>query len=310
MQKMFKDDDTYVLAGGSKRNPFLKFLRKFKRNKLPFKRSDLYAEKKISKSFNFAARERKVRGKKLIVILMLILLGIMTAVLSYYAFFSGAFTLQEILVINDSRNKTLDDETIYNQLVNFKGENLIQISSSEIASMVMNKNVRIQSVEVDKVYPQTIKILFTEYAIVALFKDLVAGTEQLVNEAGVIVPTVPIEGRDKLIKIEVSSDVAKKVGELAIPREDLKFINDLQFKLLDVFAGLEIDKVRYLPILKEVRVATKPGFEIWFDLERDLETSIEDLFLAFDQGNFSGTYFSYVDLRIPGKVFVCTQENC
>jgi len=302
------NDDSYILAKGQPKKSFWK---KFfsRRSARPPRRSEIFAAKRDINVFQ-AERSRRGSRSRLWWIVGLSLLGIIAAGSSYFAFFSGNFTLRDIIVVNESQYKTLEEAKIMNQLVDHKGQNLFLLSGKTLAQLVLNKNPRLKSVEVEKVYPQSIKVIIEEYKITALFKELNSGTEQLVNEAGLIVPTVPIAEQASLIKLEVSLPEPKKVGELAIPRLDMLFIQTLQKKLLETFAGLTIARVHYYPLLNEVRVLTDPGFELWFDLGRKLENSLQDLYLIMDQGKLGEQKFSYIDLRIPGKAFVCMQEKC
>lgn len=302
------NDDSYILAKGQPKKSFWK---KFfsKRSVRPKRRSEIFAAKRDINVFQASPRRRDGH-KRLWLWLGFVSLGLIAIGSSYFAFFSGNFTLRDIIVVNESQHKTLEDAKIMNQLLEYKGQNLFLLSGNTLAQMLLNKNPRLASVEIEKVYPQSVKVIISEYKIIAIIKELNSGTEQLVNQAGLIVPTVPLKDPEKLLKLEVSLTEPKKVGELAIPRTDLALIENLQQKLLDTFAGLTIAKVRYYPLLNEIHVLTDPGFELWFDLKRKLENSLQDLYLIMDQGHLSDKKFSYIDLRIPAKAFVCMQEKC
>ncbi len=235
-------------------------------------------------------------------------------VLVYAFFFSGFMVVGNIQVTGEVRDLNSDIEKEINEMLTgkkwliFDKRNYLFVSKKEISEKLKKDFKRIESLQVEKIFPNKIKIAVVKRKFLLILCS--SGQCYLVDGRGVVYakinPTVDEVGGNRVIKIIDESGKDIYEGENIFTPKFVDFVanisqrleNETNLKLLDEF------RVKST-ISGEVVAQTTRGWDIFFDTNIPVEKSVRMLKLLLNKQITLKELneLEYIDLRLNGKVF-------
>lgn len=231
----------------------------------------------------------KIPRKAKIIIVLLAAVGI-TAFLIHSIFFSQYFAVETIKAPN----------TITDSLQSYKSKNLLFIKKTGIIEKISANYPEIENIKVEKDFPNTLIISFTEYPLAANIANITEGASKkfIINSIGYVVkenaddPTLPY--------IKVKTDSPINTESVILDTEKLKYILDAVSYFEEKF-GMKILESEYLLVPRELHLKTEKFFFIWLDIQKPYEDQFKKLKKALVKLNIYEEPLQYIDLRITGE---------
>lgn len=211
--------------------------------------------------------------------------------ISYFLFFSDFFEIEKIIVLRQAQDNServiigqvkVSEEDI-KSLVPQK--NIFLIDIEEIKKDILAKFIKIDSVQVQRSFPDALSILVKERS------PLAAWCEQdscfLVDKGGVIFEEVSTTA--DLIKIAGAKEMLNK--------EKIAQILDIQHKLKDG-PGITTTQA-FIASEQRLNIKTSEAWEIYFNTEGDLNWQLQELGLVLEKQITpeKRSNLEYIDLR-------------
>lgn len=243
----------------------------------------------------------------LVIFLMMIFLAVSVWVL----FLSNYTEISEVEIETETINKEGIEE-FFQSLKNEKYFNLISKNNfflfprNKFADLIKNKFELVREVNFKNKFPNQIEIEIEERTAVVIWCS--AEKCFLMDERGVIFREIlEIEREEQFKNYLIISDKnfdLNKLGESVDDNEMAIFLTKVR-KQLDEKLEIKIQREAYAPSLisKEIRVKTEEGWEVYFNLEQELENQIlllEEV-LNSEIKTEERKNLNYIDLRIEGK---------
>lgn len=240
-------------------------------------------------------------------------------------FVSGFFHISTISVVRDSAY--VNPQQIEQYLAKVKGQNILFVNTDELRLDTLQTFPMLSSVEIHRLFPQALQIKVSSYPIFARIKNEGLKTEFYLNSNGVVVQPDPNQKTEQsnmlLIIIPIYAKVYDEFKDILLPYIELKIGKKLFTKEQMLFLQKVVDAYQknfegklaglsFLPIEKEIRLKLVSGTEIYFAIEKDLDTQLYMLksFLTdLKEDALSSGQYAYVDLRINDKVITCKKGS-
>lgn len=266
-----------------------------------------------------AERERGFGRKLLVLTLWLVFWGEMI----YVLFFGGFFTVNTIEINREGDSAFIQDEQIKSFLrerwqgrwyhVVPKNNLLLHRSFLEEAAL-LERYPKIESLEVRKLFPDTLRVTVTEKPYQLLWCQqetcFLVDKEGRAQEALVFFRYPEEQG--SVVRIQESMDVNVQVGDRVLHPEDQRFVHDLitDFTLR---TGLNREGSLERPNLyaREMRVRTDKGFTIFFNTTLPVAQSLNHLMLVLQKEIPEAEWdkIDYIDLRTEKRVYYTRKDR-
>ncbi len=252
--------------------------------------------------------------------------GLLFILCAYIIWFSPYFKISANNVLIEGLNKSIDINIAYKSIEDIYGKNIFSINQKKITKNLKESMSNIENIEVDRLFPNGVKILIKTLPNpfdTTIF--WVANHRWGLSANGVLVPISDVKNNEFQYHLQI---VSKKL-QTSLFRDYKKIISDKNaFLLQRVFkifssewSDLKIASAKYFLVENEVHIILESNTKILFTLQdvtgngEDIKERISREFLglkeyiqqernAFLEGNIT-----YVDARIPGKLFVCFNAN-
>lgn len=234
-----------------------------------------------------------------------IIFGIIIMAVLYLLFFSPYFEVRSATVVGNQKisyedvQKALRDTESARNTLFFPQDNLFLIQSSVIAEKLREEFFIVESVKVQKVFPNIIRVKITEKTPVAVWQQ--NNSRFYVDQRGYVIDRVDITADTGTIPVvinQVAGDIPT-VGDFVIHPDTLEHIATTQ-KELPAKIGVTA-KLFTVPtgFALEYSVQTSEGWDIIFSRERPVSAQLDGLksMLAGVIGN-KRSFLHYVDLRV------------
>lgn len=280
-----------------------------KKNRTSFKAFSSTFNKKISKF---------TTPRFFLACLSITVMGIVMGIV----FVSGFFHISTISVVRDSAY--VNPQQIEQYVAKIKGQNILFINTDEIRQELLQAFPMLSAVEIHRMMPQALQIKVSSYPVFARIKNEGLKNEYYLNSNGVIVQPDPNQKQTEgstmlLITIPIYAKVYDQFKDILTPFIELKIGKKIFTKeqmlflqrVVDVYQKNFDGKVAglsFLPIEKEIHMKLVSGTEVYFAIEKDLDTQLYMLksFLTDIKTDVLSTgEYTYVDLRIKDKVITC-----
>ncbi|MBM3257749.1 MAG: FtsQ-type POTRA domain-containing protein [Candidatus Nealsonbacteria bacterium] len=200
--------------------------------------------------------------------------------LCYFIFFTPAFKIKEIKVSGNEKISAKDIESMAQEEVEAKGSLFFRINANRIREKILTEYPEIDSAYVKMRLPDKLSIEIQERQTVALW----CADEQncfKVDENGIAFKKIEEISVGEIIINDSVFSGEKKTGELAIAKEDLAKI----FKInSDLEKGLNIRASGFfVSSTDKLAVAVKDGWEIYFNLQNDVDWQLMKLKALLDE---------------------------
>lgn len=237
-------------------------------------------------------------------------------------FISGFFHISTISVVRDSAY--VNPQQIEQYVAKIKGQNILFVNTDELRQDLLQTFPMLSAIEIHRLFPQALQLKVSSYPVFARIKNEGLKTEFYLNSNGVIVQPDPNQKQTDqstmlLITIPIYAKVYDefkdiltpfielKIGKKIFTKEQMLFLQKVVDTYQKNFEG-KLAGLNFLPIEKEIHLKLASGTEVYFAVEKDLDTQLYMLksFLTDLKADVlsSGDY-TYVDLRIKDKVITC-----
>lgn len=235
---------------------------------------------------------------------------------SYFIWFSGYFKITKIYIqYEEFQNENSD---ILNYFDDLKGKNYLFTNPTEKKANIQKAHPEINNVIVQKIFPNTIKISFTEFPITANVESIVNGKsieKVLINSVGMVIyhdtenPNLPYIKVITTAEIDDTPQPPTATPAITTPqvddkspiisKENLTYLLSASKSFEERF-GMKITELQLLPQARELHFKTEKNFEIWLDIQIPFEKQFLKLKKAMTTLDIYKTPLSYIDLRVSG----------
>lgn len=223
-----------------------------------------------------------------------------TAISAYLFFMSGYFNIREIKAYSENPINENMKPIIIKELSGYKMENLLFLEESEITNKILKKHKNIEKIEINKNYPSTIEIKYSEFPLAA----------NIVHETPSIKKTYVINSQGYSIKedvqspglpyIKIISDEVFNKENPIINKKTLDYILDSISYFQEKF-GQRVIHANYKKTARELHLLTEREFYIWLDLQLSYEEQLKKLKKSLIKLDIYKENLEYIDLRIAGN---------
>lgn len=230
--------------------------------------------------------------------LLIILAGSIFTV--YAILFSNYFTITDISLKDKEIENQNIAEKIKKSISKTIGKNLVFTNTNDLETKILSSFPELEKITLDKDYPNTILIEFSEYPLVAnvINESSTLKKSYIINAIGYAVKE---NYEDKTLPyIRIKSDEPINSKNAVIESLKLKYILDSKTYFEDKF-GMRILEVLYKPIAREIHLLTEKNFYIWLDIQRPFEQQFKKLKKALVKLDIHKTSLAHIDLRITGN---------
>ncbi len=272
--------------------------------------------KREKKKFSFLVPPARLKAPRKSRRKLWIFLTVLAAAgLGYLIFFSNVFNLRSWEIEEDGILVNMDNP-ISQIIAPLKGKSIIFINKKNIISQITALHPDIKKIEIKKIFPQKIKIVFEKYPAAANIVNIFGGNENditacqtfrkrpggiqkkfLIDSIGFLSEENSENPELPYLKIGTSEVLA--VHSFVLPQEKLDYI----LKAITLFKekfDLKIVNSVYKIREREVHLCTEKFFEVWIDMEKDLDQQLNKLKRALAKLDIYQTPLAYIDLRISG----------
>lgn len=218
----------------------------------------------------------------------------------YAILFSNYFTITDISLKNKEIENQNIAEKIKNTISKTIGKNIIFINTKDLEVKVLTSFPELEKVTLEKNYPHTILIEFSEYPLVAnvINESSTVKKSYILNAVGYAVKE---DYEDKnLPYVRIKSEEPINTKTVIIETSKLTYLLNAKSYFEDKF-GMRVVEILYKPVAREMHLFTEKNFYIWLDIQRPYEQQFKKLKKALVKLNIYQNAFSYIDLRITGN---------
>ncbi len=274
-----------------------------------------------SKKKRLINRRRKNWRNNFRVLFFRLVLFIFILICFWVLFFSQLLEVKKIVIVNQSIDKEKITQEIKAEL---KGEywglihknNLILLSKQKIKERIIQKFERVRSIEIIKKFPDTLKINIKEREARLIW--CLGDDCYLVDEKGQaffqLNQTQFNEQREGKIIIKQGGNWKKTLenDKKVLTKRQIAVCQEIKEKMEEL-VKLKLKAEFSIPtrMIKEVRVSTEAGWQIYFSFEHPLKDQLVELKEFLKEKTLAGEIdkLEYVDLRIKGKIIYRLQES-
>lgn len=260
--------------------------------------------------------------------------------------FSSYLSITSIEVARENFN--IDTAAISNELNQYIGKNILFFPKSKIVNTIQEKFPEFALIEVNKIFPHTLKINLESYPIVANLRafyvlpkaEISSGEEKTIDkEVQEALDTAfslgektteeekpaPIEQKCLLNRIgqaifdqqENLELITISVSDLTQPIEDRQIViqkerMDYIFDTIHYFNNLftmQVRGIEYSPIAREIHIKTDSNIVIWLTMEKSYKEQIDKLHTIYEAAELNKEDIAYIDLRVKEKVIYCPARS-
>ncbi len=241
-------------------------------------------------------------------VLLLIILG-----LTFYLFlFSQLFQIKELIITGNQKVSRKDIEAIVENTLEkkalfLKTRSIFLTNFTEINNLLLKEFTQIENISLKRNFPDVIEIKIRERKAVAVFSQ--DEDYFLLDKWGIIFEPLSNdilkEGElfQKPIITNLTLPTEIKLGEKAIAKDVLEQILDIEISLSK---NLKIPLNEMVLVSKQrLEVLTKEGWQIYFNLEKDLNWQIAELITVLEEkiSLQRRKNLKYIDLRFE-RIFI------
>lgn len=251
-------------------------------------------------------------------------IGAILIVLCIYIFlFSPYFQISPSKVLISAETDGIDINIAYRSIEDIYEQNLFFFDEEKLAQNLKKYQNNIETVSIDRLYPNGLKIIIKSHPI--LYRASVSGRTNKIwwlTANGVLIPLA----KEKIESLP-AFDIITNIGEdelldykSIIDENKLAAINKVFEIFKEEWSEIKLGKTRFLTQENEFHVSLENGGRILFalqdfsvnktkdaDIYKNLKNQLLTLktYIEKNHAVFESDGLIYIDVRIPGKVFVC-----
>ncbi|MBC7503779.1 hypothetical protein H7169_02325 [Candidatus Gracilibacteria bacterium] len=290
--------------------------------------SKLYYQKERITAFSSFFQEKIITGdifKTYGYIMSMI--GLMLILLTVYIIaFSPYFKISPNQVMVEAMTPGVDIGIAYRALEGIYGQSIFLLDEADIASKLKLHLKNLEAVSIDRYYPNGIKVLITGAPI--LFDTTITGIPDKkwgLSKNGVLIPEKDLG--ETVIKYHLEITAENLIGDLflnykqGIDEYNMTTISRVFEIFTSEWSNIKLTKSRYFLGENELHIILDSGTRLIFALQDDSEKRpgtiskniLDELvtlrtYIASNRSRITDGSLSYIDARIPGKLFVCVDK--
>jgi hypothetical protein len=218
----------------------------------------------------------------------------------YAFFFSNYFTVTEITLKNKEIENQNVAEKIKKSISTTVGKNILFTNTKNLELKVLTAFPELEKVTLEKQYPHTLLIEFSEYPLVTnvINESSTVKKSYILNAVGYAVKE---NYEDKnLPYIRIKSEEPINTKNVIIESSKLTYLLNAKAYFEEKF-GMRVIEILYKPTAREMHLLTEKNFYIWLDIQRPFEQQFKKLKKALVKLNIYQDAFAYIDLRVAGN---------
>lgn len=270
---------------------------KFKYGKSPtFTPKELKNTRYHSKKLQKRSHPYFAKIKKFTLVLTILVLAILSI---YGIFFSSYFKVKNIEIANELIDNDSIGQEITKILSTNIGKNLLFTNTEDIQVKILDSFPEIEEIEVEKDYPGSIVVTFSEYPLVANVtnESQTLKKSYIINSIGYAIKE-DLESTS-LPYIKVQSDEPLNPESPIIEANKLRYILETVIYFEDKF-GMRVVEVVYKKVPREIHLLTERNFYIWLDMQKPADEQLKKLKKSLVKLDIYTEDLQYIDLRIAG----------
>jgi hypothetical protein len=215
----------------------------------------------------------------------------------------------------------------YRSIEDLYGKNIFLVDEKEIANTLKKYQKNISLIQIDRLYPNGLKILLSGYPIIFDIQiTTIKERKWWMTENGILIPKENLE-EIPLYSIEyidpnLSNDEILDYKELLI-ESDAQTIKKTLDTFQEAWPDITIQKISYLKRENEMHLFLKNNTRILITLQDFTEKTGETktynnvrlqllwlkAYIEKNREPFINWSYTYIDARIPGKIFSCRDKE-
>ena len=255
--------------------------------------------------------------------------GLLFVLCAYIIFLSPYFKISPNHILVEPLTQGVDIATVYRSLEGIYGKSIFTLDEKNIALKIKHDIKNTESIRIERLFPNGVKVLIKSLPIP--FDTTITGVENKrfwVSSNGVLIPVSDLKDATFTRHLEIVDTSLR--SEMFLWYK--KVITDrnmyLVSKVFDVFQtewnDLVIAKARYFVLENELHINLESNTKIILALQDENITAhttdpsqllLDELitlrtYIANNRNKLLEGSISYIDARIPGKLFVCSGDVC
>ncbi len=254
-------------------------------------------------------------------------IGILLIVLTgYVVILSPYFKISPNQVIIEGSTPWIDMVIAYRVLESTYGKSIFFIDENDIAKKLKQQLKNISSINISTLYPNWLKVLIAGTPII--FDTTITGIPEKkwwLSKNGILVPEKDLWNTKTSYHLNITS--WNLIGDFflnykqGISEYNMWIISQLFDIFISEWPDLKLSHSEYFTGENELHIIPESGTKIIFSLQNDTEKQsgsvpkfILDQLVTFrtyynnNKGKFLDWSLVYIDARIPGKLFVCSDK--
>lgn len=255
------------------------------------------------------------------------MIGLMLILMSVYIVaFSPYFKISPNQVMVEAMTPWVDIGIAYRALEGVYGKSIFLIDEAEIARGLKTHLKNLESVSIDRYYPNGVKILITGAPIV--FDTMIIGIPDKkwwLSRNGILIPEKDLGETTTQYQLDIIDP--SFIGELFLSYKTWidEYNMSIVSQIFEVFSKewptLKLSRSRYFSQENELHISLESGTKIIFALQDDAEKRVGTIpknildelvtlrtYIATNMTRMTDGSISYIDARIPGKLFICSDK--
>jgi len=276
----------------SKRNILPWFLWKKNIKKKYKKRKKNIIQKLIAKLDSFS----HLSGKNILFLSLWTLIAIIIILL----FYGKVATLEKINIYREWA--LIDINRAYRQLEYIRGTNTLRVNSREIAEKLQKSQISLSEIRIDVSFPSTIDIFLKPYPIAFQTSTyFILSNGAVVEKANEVFQEIP--------PLIISEDLSEYVDfQKTLNQDEIIALQRVISESEKNILWLESSQIYYFITEREALLQDTSWTIYIFDINWDIESQVTKLAIYKKESEDTQVNYSYIDLRVGEKIFLCSRE--
>ncbi len=278
-------------------------------------------KRRFSKSTpqNYLFTKSKKRKKRIFLNIFYLVLLLLTFGLVFYSlFFLQYFQIKNISFNGMMTVKEKDLENIFSKYILekkyfLKNSNIFVLSSAVFSDKIEKNFSRVKSVDVEKIFPNSLKINIKEYQPTGISCKEIAGEKEpeklkkaqcfYFDEDGIVFDSAPLTLSSLLVFLYDENINIKDFPDNFYKKESIDFILKLKKEISETI-GIPVEYFKFLNEYDDVEADLKTGFKILFDQKQDPILQVRAAKNVIDNKIKEAIIdLEYIDLRIKNRAY-------
>ena len=232
---------------------------------------------------------------------------------SYILFFSPYFRISPSKVVIERLDTVSDINIAYKSIEEVYGTSIFSVEDSTVFQKLTALQKNIKTAKVSKLFPNGLKIIIESYSPEFFVRFPDSEKTYIITENGILVYQKANDANLYFLDLVDLSFTEMHFIDYkeGVPEEFMPFVLASREIFKTTFSTSNIAKFTYFKAEREIHIALESGLVVLLRSENDIDKQILSLKIYNDKNkDFINTGdIQYIDMRVPGKIFVCKEKN-